>query len=87
MADSVLMWKTGLSVLDAEQAGKSPSPRGERLARFAKAVEPAEPQLSTAKRGSVFLGTATLLATGSHQLTKTAKNTYLAFGHADMQIA
>jgi len=86
MADSVPMWRTGSSVLDAEQAGKSLSLRGGRLARFAKAVEPAELQLSTQKRGSAFPGTATLLPTGSRQLTKMAKITYLGFGHVDMQI-
>lgn len=87
MPDNVLMWRTGLFALDVEQAGKSPSLRGVRLARFVKAVEPAGHQLSTQKKASVFPGTETLLRTGSRQSTKTAKNTYLAFGHVEMQIA
>lgn len=87
MPDSVLMWKTGSSVHDAVQAGKLLSLRGGKLARFAKAVERAELQLSTMKKENVFLGTATLPLTGSLQLTKMAKITYLEFGHADTQIA
>lgn len=87
MADNVLMWKTGSFALDAVQAGKLLSLKGEKLARFAKAVARAGLQLSTAKKGNVFLGTATLLRTGSRQSMRTAENTYLAFGHAGMQIA
>jgi hypothetical protein len=87
MADTVLMWKTGSSVLDVAQAGKWRSLRGEKLARFAKAVEPAGLQLLTMRRASAFPGTAILLPTGSHQLTMMARNTYQAFGRVDTQIA
>lgn len=87
MPDSVTMWKTGLSALDAEQAGKWRSQSAAKPVRFAKAVARAGHQLSTTKRGSASLGMATLLKTGSRQSTKMAKNTYLAFGHVDMQIA
>jgi hypothetical protein len=87
MPDNVLMWRTGLFVLDAVQAGKLLSLKGGRLARFVKAVEPAGHRLSTQKRASAFPGTETSLRTGSRQLTKTAKNTYLAFGLVETQIA
>lgn len=86
MPDSVAMWKTGLSARDAELAGKWRNQSAAKPARSVKAVAPAGLQLSTPTRGSAFLGTATLQKTGSRQSTKMAKNTYLAFGHADMRI-
>jgi hypothetical protein len=87
MPDSVTMWKTGSSVLDAEQAGKWRSQSAVKPARFAKVAELAGLQLSTRKRASAFPGTGISLKTGSPQLTKTVRSTYLAFGHAKTQIA
>lgn len=87
MGDNVQMWITGSSALDVAQAGKWRNQNAVKPGRSAKVAGRVDLQLSTQNLVNVFPGTETLPPIGSRQSTNTARNTYLAFGCANIAIA
>lgn len=87
MPDTVKVWITGSSVLDAVHSGKWRSLNAAKLARFAKAVARGGHQLSTQTKASAFPGMANLIAIGSLQSMMMAGFTYQAIAPAGTPIA